>query len=256
MLFDDIFYPSNPERREEVRTLQNAMLITLDQFRDRWNELTVQINPIFAGLPDQDASWRYSFLTLSYNTKIDSLNTCLERINSVASDAKHKVEKLIVDIGLETTLPADWHLDESFLHKVQDKIIKGLNVALPVVVSAVVGLAVKSSIQLIALWAQLSTIRAFALSYGGALIFSTVAFIATDAVVSAITGAIERNELESAIAVLKEADHKVREPLSASAVKISAVSMQFKDGSFRLDATHLLFRKKNDSWVVLVVPED
>jgi hypothetical protein len=251
MIFEDIFYPGNPQRREDIRNYQAALKNGLTTYQGSWNELVGYINPIFQSLDDQ-AYNKIHFKTLDFDLKVTPISTCLERINSTGENTKAQLEKLFNDIGLPS-LPDGKKLQTEkdvagainfYISKLPSLII---DTALSVAVSAIV----VATIRMLAVLAQLSTVFTFVATTLGSIIFGGVAFIISDMVVSAITGAIERKELNEAIEVYKQADETVTTPLVKASAKMAGVSQCFKDGLFKIDDEHLLMRGKGGKWRVV-----
>lgn len=69
-----------------------------------------------------------------------------------------------------------------------------------------------------------------------------VVFIISDIIASAITGALERKQLNEAIDTLTEINNNVAKPLQEATEKISGVTQSIKDGMYMLDSEHLLVK--------------
>ena len=90
--------------------------------------------------------------------------------------------------------------------------------------------------------------------YSGAIagtILGGAAFIITDLVASAITGAIERKELNEAIDALKNLKAQIDPSLSQAATKLAGVTQAIKDGLYRLDDKHILVKNPDGSYMII-----
>jgi hypothetical protein len=254
MLFDDLFYPGNPGRRQQVSDLRGQVRADFMQFTSAWNDCATLLNSILRQRhPD------LILLTLTCNVDSDCVQVCVNDFNRVITDAKPKLDKLLKDIGLEHgvpgVVPGSIDMDPEALHKINN-FITG---------------AVDASVAAFATWYVYNSIRLFVLvlNYAGAavsdlasllagalggLIVGAVGFVITDIIASAITGAVERKQLNEAIDALTEFRDKVADPLLKAAGKLAGVVQSIKDGAYKLSDT-LLIVKVGDAYQVVTIPD-
>lgn len=257
MIFDDLFYPDNPKRRQEVANLRAEIAKQFEDYKSAWNSNADLLTGIFANV--QNPSYAgMKILKLSKDIHKDTVGDCIDEINSVLKDTTTKLDKLVTDIGLDKLLPADWKekgvkLDDIGTDTIKKigQIISGvLSTAASAFVGYYVFTGVTVAMSLIHMFTgTMMTIGSFA---GGALagaLIGGVVFIITDIIASAITGAIERKELKEAIDSLTKLRDAVK-PLSEATVKLAGVNQNIKDGLYRLDDTHILVRLDDGSYVI------
>lgn len=259
MIFDDLFYPGNPERRQEVANLRGEIIAVFKNYKTAWNDNAALLNGIFAQVQNP-AYAGLTLRTLQKNIESDTVGECINEINDVILDTKTKLDKLVEDIGLSKLLPADWKekgctIDQIGAENVQKigKIVSGLASS---AAAAFVGYYVFTGVTVAAGLITAITGAATGLLgiCGGALagaIIGGVAFIITDLIASAITGAIERKELNEAIDSLKKLKAAIDPALPDATAKLAGVALSVKDGLYRLDATHILVKKPDGSYMVI-----
>jgi hypothetical protein len=259
MIFDDLFYPGNPGRRQEVANLRGEIIATFDKYKIAWNDNATLLNGIFANVTNPKFKG-LTLLTLQKNISADSLGDCINEINDVISDTKTKLDKLVKDIGMDTLLPADWkekgctvdQIGAENVHKI-GRIISGVvDSAAAAFVGYYAFTGVTVAVGLIATITGAATgLLAMCGGALGALVLGGAAFIITDIIASAITGAIERKELNDAIDTLKKIKDTVCKPLLTATEKLAGVTLAINDGNYKLDDKHLLFRKPDGSYVII-----
>src|SRR6516162_961126 len=119
MLFNDLFYPGNPGRRQQVADLRGQVRADFMQFKSAWNECATVLNPILSAQhPD------LLLMTLTCNCDSDCVQKCVDEINRAVTDAKPKLDKLLKDIGLEHGIPGltpgSIDMDPDAVHKVNN----------------------------------------------------------------------------------------------------------------------------------------
>jgi|GEM_PF-5239129 len=253
MLFDDIFYPGNPERREKVRVLSLDLNNSITDYKTAWNNLAAQANPVFSSTKGLDIF----FDALTYDVNQNTVSECMQEINKVTDAAKKQASAIIdsIDVG---HLPEDWDgtldHDPEKLHK----IMQWLSGVISAGVGGAAAFGVFKFIELLRVFGPLLNVAGrFITSSIGALIAEGIAgavgFIITDAVISAITGAIERKKLNTAIEALEEAKKDFSEPLKKAALNINSVALHFKDGMVKIDDDNMIIRQKDGTWKVLEI---
>ena len=204
MIFDDLFYPGNPGRRQEVANLRGEIIAIFRNYKTAWNDNANLLNGIFAQVQNPTYAGM-TLLTLQKNIESDTVGDCINEINDVISDTKTKLDKLVEDIGLSELLPTDWKdkgctIDQIGAENVRKigQIVSGLASS---AAAAFVGYYIFTGVTVVRSLITVITGTANSLlaMYSGAsagTMLGGAAFIITDLVASAITGDIERKELK------------------------------------------------------------
>lgn len=259
MIFDDLFYPGNPKRRQKVDELRGEIIVSFNNYKTAWNNNATLLNGIFAQVKNPKFAG-LTLLTLTKNINSDSLKDCINEINNVISDSKTKLDKLVEDIGMSKLLPSDWKEKGCSINQIGAENVRKIGQIISGLASsaaaAFIGYHVFTGVTVaVGLIATISgaTSGLLAICGGalGALVLGGAAFVITDLIASAITGAIERKELNEAIDALTKMRDKLCPVLSDATVKIAGVTQSIKDGNYRLDATHLLFQKPDGTYVII-----
>ncbi len=251
MIFDDLFYPDNPKRREEVARLKADIRSIIINYQTAWNNFVDKFNPIFRSLDDPKYS-QIQLIPIKKNVDTDNLKDCLDEINNTVVDCKGKIEKIVSDMGIKELLPTDWvesgiKIDEMGEAAVA-RVFKILGGSISIVASGVVAGLVFNGIRIFfgLINAYVSIMSNLAISVTGAafsMVFGAATFFISDLIASAITGAIERKELNEAIEVLKKVENEL-EPLREYTVKLGGITQNIVDGCYKLDDTHILMKDK------------
>jgi hypothetical protein len=237
MLFDDVFYPGNPQRRRDVSVLQGQIRADFMSFQIAWNDCVSILNPLLAvNHPD------LQLMTLTCSVDIDCVSDCVNIFNSAIVDAKPKFAKLLADIGLSNGVPGlppdSINMDPEALHKLNN-FITGV---------------VDGSVAIFATWYVYSSIRVFTLvlNYAGVAVSETasvlagalggmvmgaIGFVISDVITSAIAGAVERKQLNEAIDALVAFRDRVADPLLKASVRLSGVAQNMRDNTYKLSPT-------------------
>lgn len=260
MIFDDLFYPDNPKRRQEVADLKAEIKLVFNQFKIAWNTNADLLNSIFADLQNT----KYAGMTISTlkrNIETDKVGDCIDEINKVASDTKDKLDKLVDDINLSDLLPNDWKengvkLDSLGADKMR-KIGQIISGVLDSAAAAFVGYYVFAGVRIAMAIIEIVTMASVGIGAiaGGVLataVLGGAAFIITDIIASAITGAIERHKLNEAIDALKKMRDSVK-PLSESTVSLSGITRSIKDGLYKLDDNNMLVKTPDGTYVIIPI---
>ena len=259
MIFDDLFYPGNPGRRQEVANLRGEIIAIFKNYKTAWNDNANLLNGIFAQVQNPTYAG-LTFRTLQKNIESDTVGDCINEINDVISDTKTKLDKLVEDMGLSELLPADWKdkgctIDQIGAENVQKigQIVSGLaSAAAAAFVGYYVFTGVTVAVGLISAITGAAT--GLLAMCGGALVGAVlggVAFIITDLIASAITGAIERKELNEAIDSLKKLKGQIDPCLPQATAKLAGVTQSIKDGLYRLDDKHILIKNPDGSYMII-----
>lgn len=257
MIFDDLFYPGNPKRRQQVANLRAEIVTKFDGYKTAWNDNAELLTGIFATVTNPKYAGM-KILTLSKDIHQDTVGDCIKEINTVLTDTTTKLDKLVADIGLNDLLPTDWKDKGVKLDSIGADTIKKIGQAvsgiLSTAASAFVGYYVFTGITVAMTLVRIAAGAAVTIGtfVGGALagaLVGGVVFVITDLIASAITGAIERKELNEAIDALTKLNDAVK-PLSEATVKLAGVNQSIKDGVYRLDETHILIKLSDGSYVI------
>lgn len=263
MLFDDVFYPGNPERRQRVADLQGEIKGQFNSFKQAWNDTVDLINDAFSKV-NQAPYNKIRLIRVNYDIQVQTVSEAVQEINNVTKDANGKLAKLVSDIGLSEYLPSGWETGDLKLDFDPDsEVAKKIGAAISGTVAAVAGAIASwyaySGVTIFILLvnsagAGLTSLLAIASGALAGLIIGSTAFVVTDLIVSAITGAIERDQLEDAIDALEKLKTEVGDKIAEAAIKVSGVYQTIKDGMYKLDDKHILIKVGEDNYQVIVVP--
>ncbi len=260
MIFDDLFYPDNPKRRQEVANLRGEITTLFKQYTSAWNENANLLNDAFRQAAKPDTPFYGMTLpTLQKNIDKDPIGECIDEINKTITETDTKLKKLMEDIGITELLPDDWKDKGAKLEDLGEltllNVCKAIETVAAASAAAYLGFyifqGISISIALInAICGVASSIGAF---LGGAaigLVIGGAAFIISDLIASAITGAIERKQLNEAIDSLTKLRDDVL-PLRDAAVKLAAVTQNIKDGSYKLAPGWYLMKDEEGSYFII-----
>lgn len=256
MIFDDLFYPDNPKRREKVSRLKADIRSIIIDYQIAWNKFVGEFNPIFSSLDDSKYN-QIQLIPIRKNVDCDTLKDCLDEINDTVTDCKDKIEKIVSDMGITELLPTDWMTSGIKIDEIGEAnvalIFKILGTSISGVASSVVaGLIFKAvTIFLNLMNAYVNIMSNIAVNVTGAafsMVFGAATFFITDIVASAITGAIERKELNEAIDILEKIKQEVS-PLREYTVKLGGITQSIIDGCYKLDDTHMLVKDEEGYYI-------
>jgi hypothetical protein len=259
MIFEDIFYPGNREKRQQIADLQAESRRSFESFKEAWNQFANILNPCFDEFGEKEFAGvknysEYKLKNLSYNIKTDNVTQCLHEINDAVESARNKLDKFIKDINLEQLLPNNLSVDLFDEHsgKVRRALLGLPSVTLSSFATYYTYHAVRIVITIVNLaGATISSLMEILGGIAGGLIVGGVAFIVSDAIIGAINGAIERKELEDAVDVLKKFKEKVSDPLREAGDKIRGILQSIKDGVYILSDDMMLVRTKDGTYKVV-----
>lgn len=261
MIFDDLFYPGNPGRRQEVANLRGEIIAIIKNYKGAWNENAELLNKIFKEVKNPTYAG-ITFLKLQKNIESDTIGDCIKEINDVLTDSKTKLDKLVTDIGLSQILPEDWKENGCNIEQIGTdnilkigRIVSGLESS---AAAAFVGYYVFNGVTVaVSLLAAITgTVTSTLALCGGALagaILGGAAFIISDMIASAITGAIERKELNSAIDSLKKIKDAIDPNLTEATTKLSGITQSIKDGLYRLDDKNILIKDSKGNYMIIEI---
>lgn len=259
MIFDDLFYPGNPGRRQEVANLRGEIIAIFRNYKTAWNDNANLLNGIFAQVQNPNYAG-LTLRTLQKNIESDTVGDCIKEINDVISDTKTKLDKLVEDIGLSELLPADWKdkgctIDQIGAENVRKigQIVSGLaSSAAAAFVGYYVFTGVTVAVSLVtAITGAAAGLLAMCSGALAGAILGGAAFIITDLIASAITGAIKRKELNEAIDSLKKLKGQIDPSLPQATAKLAGVTQSIKDGLYRLDDKHILLKNPDGSYMII-----
>lgn len=259
MIFDDVFYPGNPKRREEVALLHGTIKSQFIQFRAAWNSMAGELSSALEQA--NHPHFKFSIRQLKFDIASDTIDSAVREINSVLEDARGKLAKVVEDTGIDKSLPADWG-GKGFEFGPNTSVLNAIKIGLTgvsAVAASFITWYIYQGVQLMvalvnmggAIIGQLASVVGGAI---GGLVIGAAAFIITDLIVSAITGAVERSKLRDAINVLTEIKEKVGDSLAAATPKVAGVTQSIKDGLYKLDDTHILYRTGNE-FIIIDTPK-
>ena len=186
------------------------------------------------------------------------MQMCVDEFNAVVTDAQPKFQKLMTDIGLSQAFPdvgPGSNLDPDTVHRINMFISGGVDAA----VSAFAFWYVYSAIRFFTLvinmaGAAVSELASFLGGVLGGIIAGAVGFVITDLIASAITGAIERKQLNEAIDALTELRDRVADPLLQAGTRMSGVAQAIRDGLYKLSDTIIIMRQGDTYQVITIGP--
>ncbi|HWW62274.1 MAG TPA: hypothetical protein VN181_12960, partial [Thermoanaerobaculia bacterium] len=244
-------------RRQQVADLRAECRESFLAFKTEWNQFANELNSALASTPYVN---NFNISTVSYDPGGDDAQTIINQINSVLKNANSQIEELRTALSKDVTgftqLEVDLANGTATVQQVTD-------IILLIGESFLSGFAAYYAYNGIRLFILLlntadAGISSLAEIIGGVLggmIFGAVAVIITDAIISAIEGAIERKQLEDAIAALQQFKTKVTDPLSITASDVGAQYTALSQGLYRLN-DNLLLVKVNGNWQVISTGKD
>lgn len=259
MIFDDIFYPGNPGRRKTVENLRAEIRIKFQNYRETWNKFADVLNDAFAKSKEKEFS-SIKIDKLEKDIEKDTIGDCVNEINQVLEKTQKVLNKVVNDIGLADLLPEDWEEKGVKLDNINYNswIAKGIFAGISISLGAFITYYVTSGVVLIL--TITSVVAGATLGLGtilggvlaGAMIGGAV-FVITDMIASAISGAIERKNLNEAIDALEKLKTEVADRLENGAGQINSICLDNASGSYRLDDSHVLWRMSDGSYVVIKI---
>lgn len=242
MIFDDVFYPGNPERRREVSRLRAEIIDIFQSYKNAWNEQAELLMEIFReGAPNTPYE-NMKIILLKRDIREDTVSDCLSEMKAALEDTDKKIKKIVDDIGISGLIP-DWRSEDFKVENLDKNVIltvgKALSATLGATAAGFVGYCVFVNISFAITWSGFlaGAVSSVAATLGGVLggiIAGGAAFLITDIISSAITGAIERKELNESIEALQKLKDAVGEPLRRGRDEIRGMIRNIKDGSYSL----------------------
>ncbi len=263
MLFDDLFYPGNPKRRKEADSLRDEITKTFEDYKTHWNMWADMLNKAFSEVIVTDSTTKMLHDTritkLKKNIKKNTIKECVDEINAAAKEMNPTMERVIIEMGIAKFLPPEWSksgirvkdLDRS------NWLVAGkwISLACSSLLAGYLGYHIFTGVVVIS--ALSSAIAGTSMALGtlyagvlGGLVFSAV-FVITDMIASAITGAIERKQLNEAITVLKQVKEQVSDPLHAAAFTLERLCSDAERGTYQLEGDIVLSKRSDDSYAIM-----
>lgn len=238
VLFEDVFYPDNPKRRKQVRDYVSKIHVVFTQFKDSWNDM---VNVFNKAVEEKHPEWKLE--NVDYDPNDNDVKKISESIKKVIDETQKKMKKIHDDVGLE-----DVHIEALKNPSDIEGVLKALNAVTFVVDSLVAGAIVIFSIYMFAtMEIVLEVVSVMVASIIGGIVGAFIAFggfVISDMIVSAITGAIERKELNEAIEILSKYDEEVITPLSEVSNKLAGLTINMKDGTYDLGNGYIIYKGK------------
>ena len=260
MLFDDVFYPGNPRRRQEVQAcsarLQNAYM----DYHDAWNKWATLLNAAFSQCAVEKFSKIHIDL-LKCNIKNDTLGICLTEIQTLAGKADDTLKGIIQAMGIESVLPTGWEtsgIKPSEMDK-SDWLKAGriLSVLGSIGLAGYIGYYVMNGV--VAMSALIAVVKGTTIAIGGVIggavlgmIVGAAGFVITDMISSAITGAIERKQLKNALEICEQLDNEVTKPLRAAALSLVSACINIQNKKFDLGDNYFLVGNEDGSYEIII----
>lgn len=242
MIFDDVFYPGNPKRRREISELRAEIIDIFQSYKNAWNEQAQLLMEIFRESAPNTPYENMKIILLKRDIREDTVNDCLSEMKAALDDTDKKIKKIVDDIGISGLIP-DWSSEDFKVEDLDKNMIstigKILSSAVGVAAGSFVGYCVFVNISFAITWGGFlaGAVSAIGAIFGGVLggiIAGGAAFLITDMISSAITGAIERKELNDSIEALKKLKNAVEGPLRKGRDEIRGMIRNIKDGSYSL----------------------
>lgn len=257
MLFDDVFYPGNPDRRREVSKLRAEIIDIFQSYKNAWNDQAHLLMEIFHEGAQGTPYESMEIVLLKKDIREDTVNDCLSEMKAALEDTNKKIKKIVDDIGISDLIP-DWRSDDFKVENLDRNVILTIGKALSSVLGATaagfVGYCVFVNLSFAITWSGFlaGAISSVAATLGGVLggiIAGGAAFLITDIISSAITGAIERKELNESIEALQKLKNVVEEPLRKGRDEIRGMIRNIKDGSYSLGNGWYIGKEGNEYFV-------
>jgi hypothetical protein len=262
MLFDDYFYPDSPRRRQQLSDLRDEIKAGFDGFKNAWNENADLLNGIFKAQTVAPYN-TIQIRKIQKSIKIDNAKSCTDEINAVLIETKAKFVDLVEDLELSKHLPKDWLEQGANVSDIGTGNVKRIGQILSGILDTAAaafvgwfvlkGVAVATSIISVATGVASSIGTIFRGAFG-VLTCGAVGFVITDLIASAITGALERKELNDAIDALTKFNEKVAQPLVTIAAEVAAETLSINTGFYKLDDKHILMKRSDGSYVISGIP--
>ncbi|WP_454441778.1 hypothetical protein [Vibrio bathopelagicus] len=261
-IFSDLLYPDNPKRREEVRSktaeARNAFL----GFNTNWNNFSDSFNTMVNQVINQEQlpfDGKFRLQQVALDPDKQTVDEMVTKINAVIEDAKQHIYQF--NESVKTTLDTSKANEYEKLTNYDNigTAEKWVGWAIPtgvgVSISVYLGVAMARGIS--ALAASGITVS-LGLKFVGGLsigILSAVGFVVTDLIIGAITGATEREKLNTANQQLDEMMSKVIHPLNQINIEIAGQTSQINIGKYWIAENMLLIRRSDTTWESFTLPE-
>lgn len=231
MVFEDLFYPDNPKKRQKFIDYQVKFRQSFKDFKGSWNELCKLFNN---AVQEKKPDWKLR--PLKYDQDSHSAEHIIGEIKKVLEHAKSKVSKIECDIGIKD-------LERAF-KEMNPYVIKTITEALEATLGIV---AIIVLITLGAIFYYLNPV-AISISTVAGVVQGLIAFVivgvALGAIVIAISGAINSKLLDDAIEVMKNFDENCIVHLDTARRKIDGINQNIKDGVYKIDDNHIIMNGK------------
>lgn len=257
MIFDDVFYPGNPERRREVSRLRAEVIDIFQSYKNAWNEQAELLMEIFREGAQETPYENMKIVLLKMDIRKNTVDECLSEMKAALDDTNKKIKKVVDDIGISDLIP-NWGSGGFKVENLDKNVIlavgKALSATLGATAASFVGYCVFVNISFAITWSgflagAVSSVVATLGGVLGGIIAGGAAFLITDIISSAITGAIERKELNESIEALQKLKDAVEEPLRKGRDEIRGMIRNIKDGSYSLGNGWHIVKEGNEYFV-------
>ena len=257
MIFDDVFYPGNPERRREVSRLRAEVIDIFQSYKNAWNEQAELLMEIFREGAQETPYENMKIVLLKMDIRKNTVDECLSEMKAALDDTNKKIKKVVDDIGISDLIP-NWSSEGFKVENLDKNVIlavgKALSATLGATAASFVGYCVFVNISFAITWSgflagAVSSVVATLGGVLGGIIAGGAAFLITDIISSAITGAIERKELNESIEALQQLKDAVEEPLRKGRDEIRGMIRNIKDGSYSLGNGWHIGKEGNEYFV-------
>ncbi|MBR2421334.1 MAG: hypothetical protein IKB09_03160 [Oscillospiraceae bacterium] len=259
MLFDDIFYPDNPKRRHIVCQLRTDVSTAFQNYFSAWNTWAGLLNRAFEECPAQEYHSLHIPI-LEKDIEKYTIQECMDEIRDAARQTSGTLDHIMEVMGVVPFLPSDWKEKGIKIDDLGSDTLLKIGKVISCVGSSVlagymgyhifVGVTVVSAL-VASITQSIGFVGTLVGGLAGGLVLGGAVFLITDMISSAITGAIERKELNEAIDLLQKLKNEVAVPLNNSAFSIQAVCTDIKNKQFTLGNGYVLAGQPDGSYAIM-----
>jgi hypothetical protein len=259
MLFDDLFYPGNPKKREEIRNYNCELRLSYEGYCLAWNKWAGLMNDAFSKCNTEPMHSKKIKL-LTKDIQKDTLGDCMQEIKDVTADAEKTVKSVIDYMDLDNLLPKGWE-DSGIIIKDMEKskaidIGKKISGACSTAIGFFAGYYIFAGVTVFTTLIAAATgiVASLGAMLGGlavGLVVAAAGFVITDVISSAITGAVERKKLREAIELCEKLDKEVTKPLIESKASIEEFTFGIRNNIFELGDGYYIKGNSDGSYVII-----
>ncbi|GBB98080.1 hypothetical protein RclHR1_03130021 [Rhizophagus clarus] len=230
MVFEHLFYPDNPRKRQKVIEYQVKFRRSFEDFKSSWNKLCESFNIV---VREKKPDWVLRLLTYD---SLQSAEYILGKINEVLEDAKSKVRKIGSDIGIENLEGAFEEMNPHFLNMIS----KAFAAELGILATGMFINRIPILWQIFKHLKPVSVAVRAAIKVTRGLIGFVIIGVALVAITDIIIGDIQRKELEDAIKVMKKFDEGCIVHLDTARREIDGINQNIRDRTYIVDDEHVI----------------